>query len=110
MLVELVCAAIALFCLVALGAGPAAFFLIGVLMAVSSFRHRRRRWWGLPLAAGGLALALAILDGAGILGSALALLLTIAAVTGLRSLTYRSARSGSSGRRAGGVPSTSIYR
>lgn len=92
MLVELACAAVALFCLVALGAGPAAFFVIGALVAVGSFRRRRQRWWGLPLAAGGIALALAVLAGAGIVGSALALLLTVGAVSGLRALTHRSGR------------------
>jgi hypothetical protein len=60
-----VCAAVGLFCLVALGFGPAVFVVIGVSLAVIGFRARFRRWWGLPAAAAGLALVITVAVGLG---------------------------------------------
>jgi hypothetical protein len=55
-----VCALLGLFCVVALGFGPLFFVLAGVALAAVAFRRRFRNWWGLPMAAGGAALALAV--------------------------------------------------
>jgi hypothetical protein len=55
-----VCGLVALFCVVALGFGPLFFALVGVILAVLAFRQRFRTWWGLPLAAGGVALFMAV--------------------------------------------------
>ena len=60
-----VCAVIALFCLIALGYGPLIFVLAGASLAVLGFRSRLRRWWGLPLAAAGVALAASVMAGWG---------------------------------------------
>jgi hypothetical protein len=54
------CALLGLFCVVALGFGPAFFVLIGVWMAVMGFRARFQRWWGLPAAAAGLGLVMSV--------------------------------------------------
>jgi hypothetical protein len=56
----LLCAVIGLFCLVALGFGPAVFALAGVSLTVIGFRSRFRTWWGLPLAAAGLGLVMSV--------------------------------------------------
>jgi hypothetical protein len=55
-----VCAFVGLFCVVALGYGPLFFVLVGAALAVLAFRQRFRTWWGLPLAAGGAALVMAV--------------------------------------------------
>lgn len=55
-----VCALIGLFCVIALGYGPAAFALAGLTLAVLGFRRRRQSWWGLPLAAAGAALVASV--------------------------------------------------
>jgi hypothetical protein len=55
-----VCAVVGLFCVIALGFGPLFFILLGAAAAVIAFRHRLGNWWGLPLAAGGAALAIAV--------------------------------------------------
>jgi hypothetical protein len=60
-----VCAVIALFCLIALGFGPSVFVLAGASLAVLGFRSRLRRWWGLPMAAAGVALAASVMAGWG---------------------------------------------
>jgi hypothetical protein len=54
------CAIVGLFCVVALGYGPLFFVLVGAALAVLAFRQRFRSWWGLPLAAGGAALVMAV--------------------------------------------------
>ena len=55
-----VCAIVGLFCVVALGFGPLFFALVGAALAVLAFRQRFHTWWGLPLAAGGAALVMAV--------------------------------------------------
>ncbi len=60
-----VCGLVGLFCVVALGFGPLFFALIGVVLAVLAFRQRFRTWWGLPLAAGGIALVMGVALGWG---------------------------------------------
>jgi hypothetical protein len=55
-----VCALVGLFCVVALGYGPLFFVLLGAGLAILAFRQRRRSWWGLPLAASGIALVMAV--------------------------------------------------
>jgi hypothetical protein len=57
------CALVGLFCVIALGLGPVFFILLGAALAVLAFRQRLRKWWALPLAAGGVALALAVAVG-----------------------------------------------
>jgi hypothetical protein len=58
-----VCAVIGLFCVIALGYGPLTFVLAGVALAIVGFRRRLQRWWGLALAAAGVALAASVLAG-----------------------------------------------
>jgi hypothetical protein len=60
-----VCALVGLFCVVALGFGPLFFVLVGVALAVLAFRQRLHRWWGLPVAAAGVGLVLAVALGWG---------------------------------------------
>jgi hypothetical protein len=55
-----VCAIVGLFCVVALGYGPLFFVLVGAALAVLAFRQRFRTWWGLPLAAAGAGLVMAV--------------------------------------------------
>jgi hypothetical protein len=84
----LLCAVVGLFCLVALGFGPAVFVLLGVSLAVIGFRARFRRWWGLPLAAGGLGLVMSVALGWGwqsVVGTvAVAFVVVLAARVGTR--------------------------
>jgi lysylphosphatidylglycerol synthetase-like protein (DUF2156 family) len=58
-----VCVIIGLFCVIALGYGPLTFVLVGVALVVLGFRSRLQRWWGLALAAAGLALVASVLAG-----------------------------------------------
>jgi hypothetical protein len=59
------CALVGLFCLVALGLGPAFFVILGIGLALWAFRLRFRRWWGLPVAAAGLGLLVSVAAGWG---------------------------------------------
>ncbi len=63
MVLTVMCAIVALFCVIALGFGPWLFAAIGAAGFFIGFRARRRRWWGLALGAGGLALSLGALAG-----------------------------------------------
>jgi hypothetical protein len=55
-----VCGLVGLFCVIALGYGPLLFVLIGAALAVYAFRRRFDSWWGLPTAASGAALIMAV--------------------------------------------------
>lgn len=65
MIFYFLCAFVGLFCLIALGLGPAFFILVGLALAVWAFRQRFRHWWGLPVTAAGLGLLLAVAAGWG---------------------------------------------
>jgi hypothetical protein len=54
------CGLVGLFCVIALGFGPAFFALVGIALAVLAFRQRFTTWWGLPLAAGGATLVMGV--------------------------------------------------
>jgi hypothetical protein len=92
------CALVGLFCLVALGLGPAFFMILGIVVAVLAFRMRFRRWWGLPLSAAGLGLLLSVAAGWGwhaVVATVLGGFVLLAAVRiGARSLDRRSWSSG----------------
>lgn len=58
-----VCGLVGLFCVIALGFGPLLFVLLGAALAFYAFRRRFQSWWGLPAAACGAALILAVVLG-----------------------------------------------
>ncbi len=60
MIFYLICGLAGLFCILALGLGPLFFGLVGLLIFAWSFRRRRRRWWGLPVAGAGTGFVLAV--------------------------------------------------
>lgn len=80
----LICAAVAFFCILALGLGPALFVLVGAAIAVSGFRRRRAAWWGLPMAAGGAGLVVGDFAAWGWHAVVLAVAVPFAVVTAMR--------------------------
>lgn len=65
MIFYFLCALVGLFCLVALGLGPAFFIILGIGSAIWAFRQRFRHWWGLSVAAAGVGLLLSVAAGWG---------------------------------------------
>jgi 4-hydroxybenzoate polyprenyltransferase len=61
----LACLIVGLFCAIALGLGPLFFILAGVFLAITGFRERRRRWWGLAGVGAAIGLILAVAVGWG---------------------------------------------
>jgi hypothetical protein len=85
-----VCGLVGLFCVIALGFGPLFFALVGGVLGVLGFRQRFHTGWGLPLAAGGVALVMGVVLGWGWKSVLEAVVLAIV-VTGVAKIAGRMA-------------------